>query len=207
MRVTLGDVRDIGRQGVRWRPHPPDAVIVSPSSVRSKAVRIYHDETHSSALAYLDGRRRDGSRGLAGTFSPTGSRARQGQRTRQAFARYAQLEVRDGRPVADLALTGDVQIGSHTVGTTVDVVLFTTGGYSGRLLTWDLAGVTPEVADLMAVPAVLLIDQKLGEGTCVDIEVWDLENGVKWLIPRESGLSRLPNAALTLDAVEAAVTS
>jgi hypothetical protein len=205
MRVTLSELRDIRRKGVQWRPPERNAPIVVPSAVRKKAIRVFHDESHADALAYLDGRRPDGSRGLSGTFGPKGSRAKQGQRVRDAFGRYVRLDRQDSRPVAEVSLLGEISIGAHSVMAAVDVVIFATAGYSGRILNWDRAGVTDEIADALSVPGVLLIDQELGDDTCVDVEVWDLEGGKKWVVTREAAMTQISEVARLLDRVEAAV--
>lgn len=207
MRVTLSQLRDIGRSGVRWRPPDPKSKPVVPSAVRRKAIRTYHDESLADALAYLDGRHPNGARGLSGTFGPKGKRAKQGRRTRDGFGRYVKLDRRDGRPAAELMLKEDVEIGSHLVQVTADVVVFADDGYSGRILNWDRTGVDGEVVDVLGLPGALLLDQELGEDTCVDIEIWDLERGEKWLVNREAAFSQLKKLAHLLDRVEAAVSS
>jgi hypothetical protein len=196
-------LRDIGRQGARWRPRNPNQPIVSPSSVRRKAVRLYHDEALSDALAYLSGRHPDGGRGLSGTFGPEGKRAKQGSEARESFARYVKLDGRDARPVAELGLTGDVDVGSHQVSTTIDVVVFAAEGYTGRVLNWDRGGLSDRLADMLSIPAMLLIDQELGDDTAVDVELWDLRNGSIWQVSREVALARADRLARFLDRIEA----
>jgi hypothetical protein len=200
--IRLGDLREIGRQGAGWRPRPPDGVIITPSSIRSRAIRLYHDEGLDLANQYLEGRR-GGSTGLSGYFGSDGPRAQQGQRTREAFNRYVHFDGADGRPVATMALSGDVSVGHHVIGATVDIVVFGPTGYGGRVLNWDIAGINADLARLVAVPALMLIDQELGHSTCSDIEVWDLEHGVRW--PRDSNEIRgdFGTVARLLDRVEA----
>jgi hypothetical protein len=156
-------------------------------------------------LAYLEGKHPDGGRGLSGSFGPKGKYAKQGQRARDGFARYVKLDKRDARPVAELTLAEEVDVGSHRVQTTVDVVVFADTGYSGRILNWDRAGVSEGVADALAAPAALLIDRELGEETCVDIEVWDLGSSEKWALTREAALGHVEKLARLLDQVEAAI--
>jgi hypothetical protein len=209
MRIRFGDLRDIARHGASWRPRSPNAVVIAPTSIRTKAIEIYHDEGQSAALDYMDGRRPH-SRGLSGYYGSGGKRPRQGQRTREAIGRYFQYDVEDGRPVAELGVTGEVTIGPHVVSTTVDVVVFAAQEdgyeYSGRVLLWDLAGGSESLSELIAVPAVLLIDKELGEDTCGDIEVWDLENGTRWRIGRRHALSNLSRVTEMLDRAGAALT-
>jgi hypothetical protein len=209
MRIRFGDLRDIARQGPTWRPRPANAVVIAPTSVRIKAIEIYHDEGQSAALDYMDGRRPH-SRGLSGYYGSSGKRPRQGQRTREAIARYFQYDVEDGRPVAELGVSGEVTIGHHVVSTTVDVVVFAAQDegyeYSGRVLLWDLAGGSEPLSELIAVPAVLLIDQGLGRNTCGDIEVWDLEHGSRWRVGRRHALSNVPRVTEMLDRAAATLT-
>jgi hypothetical protein len=98
------------------------------------------------------------------------------------------------------------RFGSHLVQVIADVVVFADDGYSGRILNWDRTGVDGEVVDVLGLPGALLLDQELGEDTCVDIEIWDLERGEKWLVNREAAFSQLEKLARLLDRVEAAVS-
>lgn len=202
MRVTLGELRDIAREGPAWRPRPVGAVIVTPASIRTKAICIYHEEGHSDALAYLGGRR-PGSLGLSATFGPDGPRAAQGRRTSAAFDRYVRLDRQDGRPYAELTLGADVSVGRHQVGATADVVVFDQLGYSGRTLSWNLDGVTDELAELLALPVALAIDQELGADTCVEVVVWDLEHNAQWVVDRAAAHARARELARVLDRIEA----
>jgi hypothetical protein len=204
VKVRLGDLREIGRAGVVWRPRPDGSIVIVPSSVRNKAIRIFHEEGAGRAIEYLEGRRA-GAQGLGGTFGPSGNRATQGRRTREAFDRYVRMSDADGRDYADVGVSGDVEIGSHVVGVTLDAVVFDTQGYAGRLLTWDLSGMTSELALLVAGPAVLLIDQQMGRGTCCEVEVWDLEHDHQWRFLRAHALSAIADVERVLDAVESAI--
>lgn len=208
MRLRLGDLRDIARQGESWRPRSPGAVVISPRSIRTKALEIHHEEGQAATLDYLAGRRPH-SRGLSGYYGAGGKRPRQGQRTREAIDRYIQFDLEDGRPVAELGVNGDVAIGAHIVSTAVDVVVFAAQEdgyeYSGRILLWDLAGGSDSLSELVAVPAVLLIDQELGADTCEDVEVWDLEYGARWRIRRAHALGNVRRVAQMLDRADAAL--
>jgi hypothetical protein len=168
---------------------------------------MYHDESFADALAYLDGRHPDGGRGLSGTFGPDGKRAKQGQATRDGFRRYVRLDGHDGRPAAELTLAGDVEVGSHQVATTIDVVLFADDGYGARVLNWDRGGLTDELAEVLAIPAALLVERELGAGTCAEVELWDLKNGAIWQVARDPALGALSRLARYLDQVEARLPS
>jgi hypothetical protein len=104
-------------------------------------------------------------------------------------------------------LTSDVDIGPHQISTTVDVVLFAEDGYSGRVLNWDRAGLSDSLADVLSVPAVLLVDQELGADTCVDVELWDLHKGAKWLVARDAALAQVGRLKRFLDRIEANVNA
>lgn len=207
MRVTLGELRDIGRRGARWRPPPPNTVIVTPSAIRKKALGIYHEESLSDALAYLDGRRPGPAKGLSGTYGPEGKRAQQGKDARRSFERYVRLDRQDPRPVAELQLVADVQVGAHEVSASVDVVLFTDDGYRARVLNWDKAGLNDPLADLLATPSALLVEQELGWDTCRDVELWDLRSGAVWQVDRRPALAAVDRLSRYLDRVESALGS
>jgi hypothetical protein len=204
MRITTSDLRDIARRGPGWRPAAPDAPIVTPAPIRKKAVRLYHTEGHPASLAYLAGRRK-GSRGLAGDYGPGGRRAQQGARTRASFDRYVRLDIADGRPYADLELSKEIPIGDHVFAASLDVVLFVPRGFGGRLLNWDQTGLTDDTAEVVAAPMVRMIDQELGSDTCVEIEVWDLEHNLCWVVDRSTALAKLKDVEDLLDRTEAAL--
>lgn len=205
MRISGSDLRDIVRiGGPGWQPRPPGSIIVTPASIRRKALTIYHEEGHPEALAYLAGHR-PGSTGLGGTYGAGGGREQQGRRTAAAFDRYVRYDVNDGRPYAELGLAAEVVVGRHRIGATLDVVVFAAAGYAGRLLNWDLDGVEREVAQLLAVPMVLLIDEQLGAGTAVETAVWDLEHDRRWIVARATALQQVNQLAALLDNTESAL--
>jgi hypothetical protein len=115
------------------------------------------------------------------------------------------MAIADDRGYADLGVAGDVEIGSHAVGAIVDVVVFDSGGYCGRVLGWDLSGISEEVALMMAGIATMVIDEKMGEGTCTEIEVWDLEHDHQWRFVRAHAVGVIPRVQRILDAVDAAI--
>jgi hypothetical protein len=205
MRISGSDLRDIARiGGPGWRPRPPDAVIVTPSGIRKKALSLYHEEGLAEALAYLAGNR-PGSTGLGGTYGRGGSREQQGRRTAAQFDRYVRYDINDGRPYAELGLSAEVVIGRHVVRATLDVVVFDAVGYAGRLLNWDLQGVDRPVAEMLAVPMVLLMDQQLGTGTAVEVAVWDLEHDRRWIVTRGTALNLVNELAVLLNITESAL--
>jgi hypothetical protein len=203
VRVSAGQLRDLVRTGPAWRPPPPGGGGgASPASARNKAIAIYHDEGYTSAQSYLAGNRGDGTKGLAGAFGVGGRYHDWGQRTRDCLNRYFGQDQRLGEVYAELPLRGDVAIGNHSVGAYVDVVVFHPSGYVGRLLNWDLDGITLPNADLMAVPAALLIEQELGQATCVKIAVWDLEHNRQFEVSGTYALGQTAGLRALLDRVD-----
>lgn len=166
---------------------------------------MYHEASLSDALSYLNGRHPDGRKGLSGTYGPEGKRAQQGADARKSFDRYVRLDRLDRRPVAELELAGEVQVGVHDVSVSVDVVLFTDDGYTGRLLNWDRGGLSDRLADILAIPTALLIEQELGSGTCTNIELWDLRSAGIWQVDREPALSGVDRLSRYLDRVQSAL--
>lgn len=206
MRVSASQLRDLARTGPTWRPPTPGAGAgASPAPTRNKAIAIYHDEGQAAALAYLSGNRGDGTKGLAGAFGPGGRFENWGRRTRDHLDRYFRYDQPLGEAYAELPLRGDVAIGSHTVGAYIDVVTFHASGYVGRVLNWDLEGVTLAAADLIAVPAALLIEQELGAGTCIKIAVWDLEQRQQLEINGSYALSQVSRLSSLMDRVDPGV--
>jgi hypothetical protein len=177
---------------------------VSPAPVRNKAIAIYHGEGQSAALAYLAGNRGDGTKGLAGSFDVGGRYQDWGRRTRDCLNRYFRHDQRLGSVYAELPLRDEVTIGNHSIGAYVDVVTFHPSGYIGRLLNWDRDGLTLANAELMAVPAALLIEQELGEATCVMLAVWDLEHDQQFEINGVYALRQVSRLRRLMDRVESA---
>ena len=163
---------------------------------------IYHEEGHSAALAYLAGNRGDGTKGLTGSFGPGGRYAAWGARTRQSLDRYFRFDREERRDYAQLPLKAEVALGRHWVGAVIDVVMFDDAGYVGRVLNWDKTGVDLDVAEIVAVPAAMLIEQELGRDTCVHIAVWDLENSRQFEIDGPSALAWVAHASTLMDQVE-----
>jgi hypothetical protein len=203
VRVSAGQLRDLVRTGASWRPPPGPGGGASPASARAKAIGIYHDEGHVAAVSYLAGNRGDGSKGLAGAFGVGGRYANWGARTRDSLDRYFRYDQQQGEVYAALPLRGEVTIGTHTVGAYVDVVMFHRSGYVGRLLNWDLEGVTLDDAELMAAPASLLIEQELGRTTCVKIAVWDLEHRRQFEVNGAYALAQVGRVRRLMDRVDA----
>lgn len=186
MRVTNAHIRDIARVGgIGWRPPAQDQKITGPSSIRKKAVTLYHEEGHPAALAYLAGRRPGPSKGLSGVFGADGARAGEGNRLQRNFDRYVRHSVNDGREVVETWLPAEVSIGRHLVAGTADVVLFDDAGHAARLLNWDLKGVTREVALVMAVAGYLVVENQYGAGITTDVAVWDLEHERRFAFGRK----------------------
>jgi hypothetical protein len=53
----------------------------------------------------------------------------------------------------------------------------------------------------------LMIDQELGDETAVEVAVWDLEHGRRWLVRRSDALQRVSEVITLLDTVEARLRS
>jgi hypothetical protein len=190
MRVTFGEFR-----GIMRAPGPGGAtgIFSGPTlyPVRQSAVARYHSEGLAAAEAALD-------RGLSGYWSRPGGPSTQARNLRAQFARYVVLDRADGRPAAAVPLGSDVPYGPHTIGVSVDVVLFDAAGYAARLLLWDTAPFSSGIAHLYAAPAVSAVEQELGLPV-THVDVWQLRAGEEIRISRGAALSYLPEVQRRLD--------
>jgi hypothetical protein len=187
--VTFATFRAAVRNPAAGLPGPFQGV--STSSIRQKAVRVFHRQGTVAARAALE-------QGLGGYFSQPGGPSTQAANTRVAFERYLGLASGDPRPMALLDVTTDVALGTNQVGVRIDVVLFETRGYSGRLLLWDTEPLNRSLAEVFAAPCAVGIDAVLGAGTCQTIEVWQLRHGVEFQVLRSAALAQVSEAATRL---------
>lgn len=186
MRVTFWTYRTAVRHPQQGLPGDIGG-FASTTSIRQKAVRVYHREGPDAARRALES-------GLGGYFARPGGPSTQAANTRASFERYNALAGRDPRRMALLDLTTDVDLGSHQVGVRVDVTLFESLGYTGRILLWDTEELTRDLAEIFAAPCVRAIDQILGDGTCQTIEVWQLRQPEEHIILRSDALGALSGA-------------
>jgi len=174
-RLTFG----IYRKGVREPGFTLSSTVGSPSfptpmAMAAAAVARYHREGETEALRRLRRSFADSS-----YWGPSGTPQAQGWASGivTSFERYAHLAERDGRDAFAIDLKRDVAVGAHIVGVHIDAVLFDDDGYVGRIALWDKAALTSELAVQYAVPAFLALEEELGEGRVVGIQVWHLRTG------------------------------
>jgi hypothetical protein len=190
-RIPFSDFRSVARSP----GSPPDRSgtgFPTPHPVRQRAVRSYHREGLAAARQALD-------EGLSRYWSRPGGPATQARNTRRAFERYVSLDSADGREFAHLGLEHDVVAGAHSVGTRIDVVLFSPNdeGYDGRLLLWDTPRCTQELAELYAAPCVAAIDAVLGL-PAQSMGVWQLRHRAEFEVDAEVARDRLGDVTTLL---------
>jgi hypothetical protein len=193
VRVTFGEFR-----GIMRAPGPGGSAgsFSGPTlyPVRQSAVAQYHAAGLAAAEAALD-------RGMSRYWSRPGGPSTQARNLRAHFARYVALDRADGRPAARVPLDTDVPCGRNVIGVSVDVVLFDAAGYAARLLLWDTAPFSSEIAHLYAAPAVIAVEQELGLPVS-DVDVWQLRSGQEVRISRAAAVGHMSEVqrrlALTL---------
>jgi len=174
-RLTFG----IYRKGVREPGFTLSSTVGSlsfptPITMAAAAVTRYHREGQTEAMGRLRRSFSDSS-----YWGSSGSPQARGWASAivTSFERYVHLAESDGRDAFAVALKRDVAIGAHVVGVHVDAVLLDDDGYAGRITLWDRAAITSELAVQYAVPAFLALEEELGEGRVVGIQVWHLRTG------------------------------
>jgi hypothetical protein len=117
------------------------------------------------------------------------------------FDRYVRLADDDGRDAFAVDLKLDVAVGAHVVGIHVDAVLLDDDGYVGRILLWDLAPVTADLAVQYAVPVFLALEGQLGEGRVVGVQVWHLRTGGAYFASADACNAALPRVTQLVAAI------
>jgi hypothetical protein len=189
-RVSFAEFRGVVRSP--GAAPPASGGFPTPHPVRQAAIRRYHDQGLAAARQVLDD-------GLSRYWSRPGGPATQARNTRSAFARYVELDVSDGRPAAYMGLEHNVVIGSHTVGVRLDVVLFDEPGvgYDGRLLLWETAPCTRDLAELYAAPCVEAIEQRLGLPANI-IDIWQLRHRTEFRVTSADARARIADVGAVL---------
>lgn len=174
-RLTFGSYRKGLREpGFTLSSTVDSSTFPTPMAIAAAAVARYHREGQTEALRSL-------RRSFANSsyWGPSGSPQAQGWANAIAtsFGRYVHLAERDGRDSFAIDLKRDVAIGVHIVGVHIDAVLLDEDGYVGRIALWDKAAITSELAVQYAVPALLALEEELGEGRIAGVQVWHLRTG------------------------------
>lgn len=189
-RLTFG----IYRKGVRQPGFTLSSTLGNPGfptpmSTANAAIVRYHREGVTEARRQLRRAFADSS-----YWGPSGSPQARGWASAivTCFERYIQLAQRDGRDAFAVDLRHDVGIGTHVVGAHVDAALLNEDGYVGRIALWDLAPLTTELAVRYAVPAFLALEEELGEGRVIGVQVWHLRTGDTHFAPADACNAELP---------------
>jgi hypothetical protein len=109
-----------------------------------------------------------------------------------AFDTYMTLATDDQRTVLPAGVASDVQVGNHTVGVNVDVVLLDPSGYVARHILWDVPPLTALDAELQAAPIVAALQAELGHDRVVGVEIWHLRSAERRFVQSDHAIARLP---------------
>ena len=170
-RVTFG----MYRKGVR----EPATTLVSagasympptPLPTATAAIVRHHREGPAAAAARMDRSYRSspywGARGTPAAGWANAMRA--------CYATYVDLTRHDTRPAFATGLNRDLVLGPDELGVYIDVVLLDPMGYVPRLVLWDSADLTRDLAIQYAAPAWSVLEDELGDGRVAEVEVWSL---------------------------------
>lgn len=196
-RLTFGIYRKGVRQpGFTLSSTVGDPGFPTPMTTATAAIVRYHREGAAEALRWL-------RRSFANSdyWGPRGTPQARGWANAivTCFERYIQLADRDGRDAFTVDLKHDIDIGTHVVGAHADAVLLDEDGYLGRVALWDLAPLTAELAVQYATPVFLALEEMLGEGRVVGVQVWHLRSGDTHLASGEACNAAVPRVTRLVD--------
>lgn len=187
MRITMSEFKKAARDR-QWRRAMQDSQggFPTPMPMAQSAVRRFHREGADASVTQLND-----AIARSEYWGPNGNApARSWAETiSECFQRYIDLASLDSRPTLGTPVVADVRVGSNAIGVSLDVVLLDPNGYVGRHLLWDRPELTQSVAELLAAPIVLALEQELGMNRVVGAEVWHLRSGQQHSIDRATALA------------------
>lgn len=196
-RVTLGELKNAARDRSRRRPAPGvEQPFSTPMPTAASAVRRLHRDGAEAAVAQLNA-----AFDRSSHWGPGGpSRARSWANSiRECFQSYAELVTGDSRPTLGMPVTTDVDVGEHTIGVSLDVILLDPNGYVGRYLLWDTPTLNQDDAELLAAPIVLALQRELGDDRVAGVEIWHLRSRRQTLVHAAAALARVGEVATIVD--------
>jgi len=166
--------------------------------IAAAAIARYHREGAQTALRRLRRAFADSS-----YWGPAGSPQARGWASAivTSFERYIQLAARDGRDAFAVDLKRDVSLGSHVVAVHLDAVLLDDDGYVGRIVLWDTAAVTADLAVMYATPPLMALEDELGEGRITGMQVWHLRTGERYFASSDSCSAAMARVTQLVDAI------
>ena len=146
----------------------------TPMTVANSAVRTFHRGGALAAHQYLN-RTFDRSP----YWGPTGPAGPRGwaNSIRQCLDLYMSMASQDARRWLPMTVSCDVDVGPHTIGVKLDVVLLDGNGYVARIPLWDKVPLAPHEARTLAGPIIEALEVRLGPGRAVGVDFWHLRTG------------------------------
>jgi hypothetical protein len=190
-RVTLSELKSASRDRTKRRtpPAPGAPPIVTPMPTAQSAIRRHHVQGAERAIAVLNETfDRSSYWGPRSTHAPAKGWA---NAIRDSFQIYVDLAGTDSRPSMTIQVKRDVELGEHSVGVAPDVVLIDDDGYVGRLVLWDKEETSQDEAEFLAAPIVRALEDELGAGRTLGVEVWHLRSRQQFYVTAEEALERL----------------
>lgn len=182
--VTYGifraGVRDPGKTLASYAGQKP---IPTPYPSASASITRFHREGPDQAWKTLDQALASSSYwGQSGTPQAGWANA-----IRDCFQVYRALAEPDQRIPIATGVNRELVLPPDDIGVHVDVVLLDPNGYSPRVVLWDSNPLNHSRAILYGAPVWKAMEEELGEGRIVGVEIWKLRTGdQEFVLPAEA---------------------
>lgn len=185
IRIRLSELKAAARNPGLRRSLETPRNFPTPYGQLNSAIRRFHREGTDSARAYLaESFLRSPYWGPGGT-----AQARSWAKlTLELFDNYVDLAEGDERPSLGEGIGSDVIIGEYTIGVKIDVVMLDSLGYVGRYNSWDSDPLGESAARLIATPIGMALENELGLGRTLGVEVWHLRTKSRFYFDEQTDL-------------------
>lgn len=165
--------------------------IPTPYPSASASIARFHREDPESAWTQLD-------KSLASSsyWGRQGSpQAGWADAIRSCFQVYRALAEPDQRASIATGVNRDLVVPPDDIGIYVDVVLLDPNGYAPRIVLWDSNAFDHNRAVLYGAPVWKAMEEELGEGRVIGVEVWKLRTGDQELVLPTEAEAAMPEVA------------
>jgi hypothetical protein len=108
---------------------------------------------------------------------------------------YRALAEPDQRASIATGVNRELVVPPDDIGVYVDVVLLDPNGYAPRIVLWDSNAFDHNRAVLYGAPVWKAMEEELGEGRVIGVEVWKLRTGDQELVLPTEAEAAMPEVA------------